>query len=102
MKMMKMMKMKMKMMMMMMMMMMMKMVQWSLQPKPIRHSRALMRISLALLLCLAQPSLAAQAPWYWWQSSVTGKQICRQNSPGEGWQQLSQPYLDARCQRPRS
>jgi hypothetical protein len=48
-----------------------------------------------------QPLNAAQAPWYWWQSKVSGKQICRQTSPGEGWLQLSQPYLDARCQRPK-
>lgn len=56
---------------------------------------------LILLACCSQTSSAAQAPWYWWQSTLTGKQICRQNSPGEGWQQLAQPYLDARCQRPK-
>ncbi len=51
---------------------------------------------------VSQPAQAAQAPWYWWQSTISGKQICRQTTPGEGWQQLAQPYLDARCQRPKN
>jgi hypothetical protein len=51
---------------------------------------------------VSQPAQAAQAPWYWWQSTLSGKQICRQTSPGEGWQQLAKPYLDARCQRPKN
>lgn len=51
---------------------------------------------------VSQPAHAAQAPWYWWQSTISGKQICRQTSPGEGWQQLAQPYLDARCQKPKN
>lgn len=54
-----------------------------------------------LLMSLSHPVNASQAPWYWWQSKVSGKQICRQTSPGEGWSQLSQPYIDARCQRPK-
>jgi hypothetical protein len=55
-----------------------------------------------LLLALGLPLSieSAPAPWYWWQSLTTGKQICRQNSPGEGWQQIPQAYQDARCKRP--
>ena len=68
-----------------------------------KHKASFWGVAVVLLslLCFSQSSAAAQAPWYWWQSTLTGKQICRQNSPGEGWQQLTQPYLDARCQRPK-
>lgn len=55
-----------------------------------------------LVLTLAMPlhGYSAPAPWYWWQSLTTGKQICRQNSPGEGWRQLPKAYQDAGCKIP--
>lgn len=55
-----------------------------------------------LLLTLGAPldCYSTPAPWYWWQSLTTGKQICRQNSPGEGWRQLRKAYQDAGCKIP--
>ena len=55
-----------------------------------------------LLLTLGAPldCYSTPAPWYRWQSLTTGKQICRQNSPGEGWRQLPKAYQDAGCKIP--
>ncbi|HAT42433.1 MAG TPA: hypothetical protein DCS87_12045 [Rheinheimera sp.] len=45
-------------------------------------------------------SVAAPAPFYFWQSQSTGKLICKQVSPGEGWRLFSGPYVDGGCRTP--
>lgn len=50
-------------------------------------------------LCL-QPLVAEPAYWYRWQSTFTGKFICKQFSPGEGWQEHAGPFYDAQCRKP--
>lgn len=40
-------------------------------------------------------SVAAPAPWYLWQSKITGGVICAQHSPGEGWLQLAGRFPSA-------
>jgi hypothetical protein len=50
---------------------------------------------LALLLAATQVA-AAPAPWYRWQSKLTGQQVCAQVLPGE-WSKIGGPYQDARC-----
>lgn len=56
---------------------------------------------LALGLCLPALAGAGPAPYYQWQSTVDGTVICRQSSPGHGWQRLSdQPYRDLNCTMP--
>lgn len=47
-----------------------------------------------LLVCAAQ---AAPAPWYQWQSVATGRFMCSQVDPGEGWVRHSGPYNNAGC-----
>lgn len=42
---------------------------------------------------------AAPAAWYLWQSKVTGKYICRQWPPGEGWRRHSGPFADGGCRQ---
>ena len=51
-------------------------------------------------LLTAGAILAAPAPWYKWKSKLDGKVFCFQTSPGEGWERLSGPYKDARCETP--
>ena len=41
--------------------------------------------------------LAEPAYWYKWQSKFNDKIICKQVSPGEGWQQHAGPFYDAQC-----
>ncbi|CAM5258322.1 hypothetical protein GNE00_06910 [Pseudomonas sp. JL972] len=58
---------------------------------------------LPLLLCLSLPLLAdaAPAPYYQWQSKLDGTVICRQTSPGEGWQRLNErAFRDLNCTLP--
>lgn len=58
---------------------------------------------LPLLLCLSLPLLAdaAPAPYYLWQSKLDGTVICRQTSPGEGWQRLNErAFRDLNCSLP--
>ena len=53
---------------------------------------------LSWLLCC--PALQAEpAFWFQWQSKVTGKMLCKQLSPGEGWQQHAGPFYDAQCRK---
>lgn len=59
----------------------------------------LLVISLTMLPC-GQVS-AAPADWYRWQSKQTGRLICKQTSPGDGWQRHSGPYLDGGCRQPK-
>ena len=52
--------------------------------------------TIALLLSSAA-ARAEPAYWYQWESKFNGKMICKQLSPGEGWQQHAGPFYDARC-----
>mgnify|MGYP001233800897 CR=1 FL=1 len=55
------------------------------------------RIKWLLFLGLASSplSVAAPAPWYLWQSNITGGVICAQHSPGDGWSQLAGSFSTA-------
>ena len=53
---------------------------------------------VAILSCASV--LAAPAPWYQWRSKLDGKEFCAQTSLGEGWEKISGPYKDARCEQP--
>ncbi|MFV0370570.1 MAG: hypothetical protein ACK5JI_02845 [Azonexus sp.] len=57
--------------------------------------------TLCVLLCAAfcQTAAAKPAAWHLWMSRADGRLICRQVSPGPGWQLLRGPYRDARCQQ---
>lgn len=59
--------------------------------------------SVLSVICLSFSSSggAAPAPYYQWQSKTEQTVICRQTSPGEGWQLLSgQPFRDLNCRQP--
>ena len=55
------------------------------------------RLFLAWFLALPLLAQAGPAPWYRWQSMVTGETVCAQHTPGPGWSRVPQAYLDARC-----
>ncbi len=56
---------------------------------------------LALSLFLPIAASAAPAPYYQWQSKLDGTIICRQTSPGEGWQRLNErAFRDLNCTLP--
>jgi hypothetical protein len=57
-------------------------------------------IALVLSLLFAGSLLAQPAPWYQWRSKLNGKIFCNQTSPGEGWERVSGPFKDARCEKP--
>ncbi|MCF7200730.1 hypothetical protein [Pseudomonas oligotrophica] len=58
-------------------------------------------LPLFVLLCCMQPALAGPAPYYQWQSKLDGTVICRQTSPGDGWQRLDErAYRDLHCTLP--
>lgn len=61
-----------------------------------------MRVFLiALSLSLPLLAFAGPAPYYQWQSKADGTVICRQTSPGHGWELLNgQPYRDLKCTLP--
>ncbi len=48
-----------------------------------------------LVSCFAV--VAEPAHWFLWQSKFNGNMLCKQLSPGEGWQQHAGPFYDARC-----
>ena len=56
-------------------------------------------IAAALFLLWASTAVAEPAPWYRWQSVVTGETVCAQTSPGPGWTRLDAVYVDPKCQR---
>ena len=60
-----------------------------------------MRFFLALCLgfALAASAFAISAPWYRWSSLLSGEVVCRQTSPGEGWEKCGGPFQDARCEK---
>jgi hypothetical protein len=59
--------------------------------------------AVLLAFSLSFPLLAAAgpAPYYQWQSKADGTVICRQASPGHGWELLNgQPFRDLNCTMP--
>lgn len=50
-------------------------------------------------LLLTAVAGAQPAPWYQWKSKLDGKIICKQTTPGEGWEQVGGPFKDARCEK---
>lgn len=58
---------------------------------------------LAILTVTLIPAAmqAEPAAWYKWRSKLTAHVVCSQTSPGEGWEQLSTAYRDARCEKPK-
>jgi len=59
-------------------------------------SRKCATMLLASVFCSFTLS-AAPAYWFRWESKLNGKMICKQVSPGEGWQQHAGPFYDAQC-----
>lgn len=58
-------------------------------------------VLIAFCLFLPVLSSAAPAPYYQWQSKADGTVICRQTSPGHGWELLNgQPFRDLNCTMP--
>jgi len=55
------------------------------------------RLMLNALLKMALPQSATPAPFYLWQSLVTGRYMCSANKLGEGWVRHSGPYNNAAC-----
>ena len=59
------------------------------------------RVLFALSLFSPLLAVAGPAPYYQWQSKTDGVVICRQTSPGQGWELLSgQPFRDLNCTMP--
>ncbi|MFG0399363.1 hypothetical protein [Pseudomonas sp. zjy_11] len=54
-------------------------------------------LALFPLLVLVLPAPAAPAPFYQWQSLVTGRYLCSARNPGKGWVRHSGPYNNAAC-----
>ncbi|MCT9813405.1 hypothetical protein N0K08_22470 [Acidovorax sp. Be4] len=52
---------------------------------------------MAIVLIVSTLAQAGPAPWYWWASKLDGQQICRQTSPGAGWERASGPFRNPRC-----
>lgn len=59
--------------------------------------RALLLVGLAAGWLAAAPLAAKPAPWYWWRSTLDGKRICAQVSPGAAWERDSDPYEGPGC-----
>lgn len=54
---------------------------------------------LLLALCCSAV-LSAPAPWYHWRSKIDGMVLCRQTSPGSGWEQSGGPFDNPECRPP--
>lgn len=50
-------------------------------------------------LLLSPPASAGPASWHLWQSMLSGRLVCAQTSPGEGWIRLRGPFRDAGCRK---
>jgi len=56
------------------------------------------RAALALAgLLLASTAPAAPAPWYLWQSRLTGEKACAKVLAG-AWDKVAGPFTDGRCE----
>lgn len=53
---------------------------------------------MAVLMLLSIQSWAAPAAWYQWRSKLNGDLVCRQTSPGPGWEKFSGPFKDVQCE----
>ncbi|HAT34008.1 MAG TPA: hypothetical protein DCW29_25140 [Janthinobacterium sp.] len=53
----------------------------------------------ALLVLCAGGALAGPAPWYQWASKIDATLVCRQTSPGPGWEKAYGPYRDSHCEK---
>ena len=53
--------------------------------------------SVLTLILAANSANAAPAPWYLWQSRLTGARVCAQILAGD-WQKVSGPYADSHCE----
>ena len=56
-------------------------------------------VASLLAFAVMTTATAEPAPWYKWRSKLDGREICRQVSPGEGWDRVAGPYKDASCRR---
>ena len=56
-------------------------------------------LAAVVALSCALVALAGPAPWYRWRGIIDGQTVCRQISPGPGWEQVSGPFQDAHCQK---
>lgn len=63
-----------------------------------RQASAWLRVGLLGLYLLSPGGTAAPAAWHWWVSLSTGKRVCSQTSPGEGWLQEKRAYDNSRCE----
>lgn len=53
-----------------------------------------------LALYLLSSTLAAEpAPFWQWRSKLDGKLACSQVPLGSGWEKVSGPYRDSRCEK---
>lgn len=58
-----------------------------------------MKLVTTIVLVLASMQVwAVPAAWYQWRSKLNGDLVCRQTSPGTGWEKAMGPYTDARCE----
>lgn len=58
-----------------------------------------MKLGMAVVLMLISTQvLAVPAAWYQWRSKLNGDLVCRQTSPGAGWEKAMGPYKDTRCE----
>lgn len=58
-----------------------------------------MKWSVLAMLLLATQVWAAPAAWHQWRSKLNGDLVCRQTSPGPGWEQAMGAYQDPHCER---
>ncbi|MFZ6759169.1 hypothetical protein ACO0K9_18335 [Undibacterium sp. Ji50W] len=59
---------------------------------------------LAILLTVTLTPVdmhAEPAAWYKWRSKLNTHVVCSQTWPGEGWEQMTTAYRDARCEKPK-
>ncbi|MEF9898552.1 MAG: hypothetical protein RR736_09485 [Pseudomonas sp.] len=59
--------------------------------------KRVLMVGVLLMGAMQFSVVAAPAPWYQWQSLVTGRYMCSQVNPGEGWVRHSGPYNNAGC-----
>lgn len=53
---------------------------------------------MAVLMLLSIQGWAAPAAWYQWRSKLNGDLVCRQTSPGPGWEKFIGPFKDVHCE----
>ncbi|MDR3390700.1 MAG: hypothetical protein P4L77_03110 [Sulfuriferula sp.] len=55
-------------------------------------------IAIVMLSLMCTQVWAGPAAWYRWRSKLTGELVCRQTSPGPGWDRAIGPFKDPRCE----